>query len=321
MELTVIVPVFNGEKTISRTLDSLIKQNIEILIVNDGSTDDTGDIIERYQQDYRNITVINKTNGGIASARNVGINNVETKYFGFVDSDDYVEENMFEKMLSKIKENDSDVCVCDFIWEWPNKKRIEHDGPYYSPKEMIVKMFSTLWNKIYKTELIKKYDLFFPDGYRYEDSCFLYSLAANDLKLCFVDEPLVHYVQVENSITHNHNEKVKDMVHVFGEIKKYYINHGYIKKYNDELEFLFAKFFLGNSFLRTCQIKNKEDRNTTLKMSWDMLMDNYPNFKRNKYVKEFTGFKKIYYQMINKNNYLFIGYLIHIASLKKSSLY
>ncbi len=323
MELTVIVPVFNGEKTISKTLNSLINQSkeVEILIINDGSSDNTFNIIDDYQTKYKNIRVINKENGGIASARNVGINNVNTKYFGFVDSDDYVEPDMFEKMLSKIKSEDSDICVCGFIWQWPNKTKEQFEGPYHNPKEMITTMFSTLWNKIYRSDLIRRCDLAFPSGYRYEDSYFLYCLAANDLKISFVDELFVHYMQTENSITHTHNEKVKDMIYVFNKIKEYYVKHGFIEKYNEELEFLFAKFFLGNSFLRTCQIKDKKDRDKTLQMSWDTLMDNYPNFKSNKYIDNFSGLKRLYYKTINKYNYLFIGFLLHIKSLRSKDLY
>ena len=324
MELTVIVPVYNGEKSISRTLDSLVNQTskeIEILVINDGSIDNTKDIVNGYVEKYNNITLINKENGGIASARNCGINNVKTKYFGFVDSDDYVEKEMYDEMLSKIKEDDSDICVCNFFWEYPNKIEEHKEKEYHNPKEMITRLFSTLWNKIYKTELIKKCDLSFPDGYRYEDSYFLYCLAGNELKISFVDRSFVHYMQVGNSITHTHNDKVKDMIHVFNEIKKYYIKHNLDIEYHDELEFLFAKFFLGNSFLRTCQIKDKEDRSKTLKMSWDILIDNYPNFKNNKYVREFTGFKGVYYQLINKNNYLIIGNLLHVFGFFKKDLY
>ena len=174
-ELTVIVPVYNGEKTIGRTLDSLVNQtsdDIEILVINDGSMDDTENIVNSYADKYANITLINKKNGGIASARNTGVNNINTEYFGFLDSDDYVEPTMFEKMLAKIKKDDSDLCVCNFYWEWPNKQRLQVEGPYSTPNEMITKLFATLWNKIYKTELIKRFDLSFPDGYRYEDSYF-----------------------------------------------------------------------------------------------------------------------------------------------------
>lgn len=323
-ELTVIVPVYNGEKTIGRTLGSLVNQtsdDIEILVINDGSMDDTENIVNSYADKYANITLINRKNGGIASARNTGINNINTKYFGFLDSDDYVEPTMFEKMLAKIKKDDSDLCVCNFYWEWPNKQRLQVEGPYSTPNEMITKLFATLWNKIYKTELIKRFDLSFPDGYRYEDSYFLYCLAANEIKISFVSESFVHYMQTSSSITHTFNDKVKDMIHVFEEIQKYYINHDLYDKYHDELEFLFAKFFLGNSFLRTCQINDKEERNKTLQMSWDIIEKNYPNFKDNKYVKEMGGKKGLYYQLINKSNYMFIGNFLHILGILNKNLY
>lgn len=313
--LTIIVPVYNGQDYISTCLESLEKQTsdqIEILIVDDGSNDDTSKIINKYLERNDNFRCIHKENGGISSARNAGIKAINTKYFGFVDSDDWVEPEMFEVMLNQIIKEDADLCVCNYIWQWPNKTKYSVDGPYYDSKEMIVKLMATLWNKIYKTDLIEKYDLSFPNGFRYEDAYFLYCLASNPIKIVFVDNYFVHYIQREGSITHNHNDKVKDMIVVFDKIIEYYEAHNKKEEYSQELEFLFAKFFLGNSFLRACQIKDANERALVLELSWKSLDNHYPNFKKNKYLDTFSFPKKMYYRYITKGNYKFIGKIINL---------
>ena len=187
---------------------------------------------------------------------------------------------------------------------------------------MIRKLFATLWSKLYKTDLIEKYDLRFPDGYRYEDACFLYQLAGNPIKITHIDDFMVHYIQRSTSITHTNNEKVKDMIEIFTRIKAYYIEHKIYYDYQKEIEFIFIKFFLGNNFLRACQIDDIKDRNEILDTSWNFLTKNYPDFKYNPYLKEFGLIRRIYTKLINKSNYHFLGKIIHFTyKLKGSDTY
>lgn len=311
--LTVIVPCYNMEKYVGKCLESLVNQTykeMNILIVDDGSTDDTLRIVNDYAQKYNNIEIIYKENGGISSARNAGIENIKTKYFGFVDSDDYVEKDMFEDMMREITLSDSDVCVCNFRWVWDKKDRVTIEGPYNNSREAITRQYATLWNKIYKTEILNKYNLNFPNGYRYEDAYFLYCMASNNIKYCFVNKVFVNYMQRKGSITHTHNDKVKDMIEVFYRIKNYYDKY-HFNEFNDELEFIFAKFFLGNSFLRTCQIMDANERNRVLDMSWDILNVSFPDFRNNIYLKNFSIPKRIYYKIIRKSNYKLIGNVLN----------
>ena len=125
-KVSVIVPVYNVEEYLERCLDSLVNQtlkDIEIIIVNDGSTDGSKEIIQKYLNKYKNIVYLEKENGGLSSARNYGIPYAKGEYIGFVDSDDYVEITMYENMYNKAIEEKSDMVECDFIWEYPNKKR------------------------------------------------------------------------------------------------------------------------------------------------------------------------------------------------------
>jgi len=320
--LTVIVPVYNMEKYLEKTLDSLVNQTfkpLKILVCNDGSTDSSVSIVEKYQEKYPNVFLISQENGGIASCRNFAIKHLDTEYFGFLDSDDYVELDMFEKMYHKITENNSDICVCDFYKVWPDKQIIVEDGLYSNEKEMIKNLYSTLWNKIYRSDLLNKYDLSFLTGYRYEDSYFLYTLAANSLKIARVNEALVYYIQRNASITHNNNEKVRDMIYVFKGIRSYYQDHQLESKFQADLEFIFIKFFLGNNFLRACQINDSEKRNEILKLAWDFLNESYPNFKKNPYLDIFPKSRKLFVVGITEFNYRFIARIIHLAYRFKGS--
>lgn len=312
-ELSVIVPCYNVEKYIGRCLDSLMNQTLKeicIIVIDDGSTDKTAEIIQDYQSRYPDrVNYYFKTNDGIAAARNFGLSKVKTPYFGFLDSDDYVKPEFFEKMLNKIKETGSEIVVCGFEWVHENMNKKDYvtiEGPYHPGKEMLLGLFATLWNKVYKTEFVRNLGLSFPDGYRYEDASFLYRMVPSVNKVEFITEPFISYVQRPGSITHTHNEKVKDMVHVFQGILDYYKESGYYKIYKDELEYIFIRFFLGNSFLRTVQIKDKKDRDLTMNLSWRMLNDNFPNWKKNQYLNQ-GGLKNMYYKLVNEHNYVLFG--------------
>ena len=313
--LSVIVPCYNGEKFIGRCLESLVNQtlqDIEIIVINDGSTDNSQDIIDSYANKYHNIKAYKIPNSGIADARNFGVSKVETPYFGFLDCDDYTDVTMFEKMYNKAIETNAQVVVSNFYWVKGKKKRLEKEGPYNTGKDMLIHLFAVLWNKIYDTEFVRSTNIRFPSGNRYEDAYFLYCLAPNIERLAFVDEAFVHYVQHENSITHNNNEEVKNMITIFDNILNYYAHTNRYDEYHDELEYLHIKFFLGNSFLRSARIDDKQDRDYTIQLGWNMLNDEFPDWHHNHYLKELPGLKNLYFRMVYDWNVMLFAYLFRI---------
>lgn len=313
-KISVIVPLYNMESTLSKTLDSLLNQtlkDIEILCIDDGSTDSSPEILKSYQAKDSRIKIFHKPNEGIASARNVGLAHVTAPYFAFVDSDDTVEPTMMEELYAKAVETKAQLVLCDFWWTYPNQEKLQHDGPYLNQKELLIKMFATLWNKLYNTQWIKSLNIEFPLGYRYEDASFLYKLIPSLTKWVYVDKPFIHYLQRPGSITHNHNDKVKDMIFVFEDLLNYYKKNDFYDSYKTELEYLFTRFFLGNSFLRSCQIKDKEDRHKTLELSYQILNQNFPEWKKNSYLKG-PGLKNIYFRTLNSKTYFIYSYLFHV---------
>lgn len=313
-QVSVIVPVYNVEKYLVKCLDSLVNQSIpvNIIVVNDASPDNSQVIIDEYAKKYPNIQSFIKENGGIADVRNYGLSKVDTPYFGFLDSDDYAELNMYETLLNKAIEEDADVVTSPFYWEYPGKQTIGLDGPYHPQKEMLVNLMATLWNKLYKTETIRKTGVEFPTGYRYEDAYFLYAITPFLNKVSYVGQSFVHYVQREGSITHTHNDKVKDMVAVFDKLLLHYKTRGIYDIYYNELEYLFTKFFLGNSFLRTIQIKDNKMRNETLDLSINILVDHFPHYYKNPYLTSLGGLKNTYFKLVRKWNYKILAFVIGV---------
>ena len=129
IKVSIIVPAYNVEQYIEKCLQSLVNQTleeIEIIVVNDGSTDKTKQKIQQFIDKYpQKMKCYDKPNGGLSDARNYGLPYAQGKYIGFIDSDDYVELNMFEEMYKKAEEEKSDMVECDFIWEYPNKQKID----------------------------------------------------------------------------------------------------------------------------------------------------------------------------------------------------
>ena len=139
-KVSVIVPFYNVEKYIDRCLNSLVNQtleDIEIIIVNDGSKDNSETIAKEYSSKYKDkIIYLEKENGGLSDARNYAIPYATGEYIAFLDSDDYVEVNMYEQMYEKAKKENADIVECDFLWEYPNEK-IESKGKIYKDKHDI----------------------------------------------------------------------------------------------------------------------------------------------------------------------------------------
>lgn len=168
--LSIVIPAYNIEKYISRCLDSLINQtyhNLEIIVVNDGSTDNTSIIIDEYSHKDKRIIPIHKDNEGVSIARLVGMKKANGSYVGFVDGDDVVDNDMFELLMNNAKKYDADISHCGYVMDFPDG----HSDMYYGTNKIIIQDNKTglkdlllgefvepgLWNKIYKKNLIINY--------------------------------------------------------------------------------------------------------------------------------------------------------------------
>ena len=208
-KLSVIVPVYKVEKYIHQCVDSILSQtfqDFELILVDDGSPDTCGEICDEYAKIDRRIKVIHKVNGGLSDARNFGIDIAEGNYITFVDSDDKIDENMYQQMIKYMEENDLDIVCCDtYLVRGERKKfraRYENDN-IFDKSEAIIEILNgnldnAAWNKIYKSCLFN--NIRYPKGRIYEDVATTYKLVYLADKVGYIKKPYYYYYKRKGSI-------------------------------------------------------------------------------------------------------------------------
>lgn len=289
-KVSIIVPVYNVEKYLRKCLDSLVSQtlkDIEIIIVNDGSPDNSDKIIDEYTKKFPNFKSYIKENGGQASARNYGLKKASGEYIGFVDSDDYVESNMFEKLYNKAKSQDFDVVACDTNLIQNGQTMIisslvEKDvNSKEEMKKQMINFYPVVWNKIYKRELFNK-ETYFKEGVLFEDVEILYKLFPYIKSMGTVKEPLINYVQRENSTVNTFDNRLYDYIDNWNGLIDFYQKHNLYDEYKEELEYcyvryVYATFIKGVSNFPYAKFKKAVDT------AINNVKSHFPNYKQNKY--------------------------------------
>lgn len=307
LKVSIIVPFYNVERYIEKCLETLVNQtleDIEIILVNDGSKDKSIEIVNKFLEKYpEKLVYFEKENGGLSDARNYAIPYAKGEYIAFLDSDDYVEKDMYEKMYQLAKEENSDMVECDFYWEYPEKIKIDTGAIYNGKKEMLEKVRVVAWNKLIKREILEKAKIEFPKGYRYEDVEFTYKLIPYLEKVSFLKKPCIHYIQRENSISNSQNERTKEIFDVLDHVIRYYKEKGIYDEYKEEIEYIYARYLLCSSLLRMVKIEDKKIREELLNKTWINLNEKFPNWKKNKILKKNKSGKDFYMKTINKVTY------------------
>lgn len=304
MKISVIVPVYNVEAYLEKCLESLVNQtlkDIEIIIVNDGSTDGSKKIIDKYAKKYSNVIAITKENGGVSEARNLGLEKATGEYIGFIDSDDWVSEDMYEKMYQKAKSENFDIVACDTEAIFPDKKmyissNIKEDNT--SNKELMIDAYAVIWNKIYKRELIK--DIKFKKGMNFcEDVEFLYMVYSKVKTVGVIKEPLHNYLQREGSLTYVYDKKLYNLIEAMDDILEYYKKNKILNKYLDELEYTYSRYLYATFIKRIAKTRNKEEFNKAVNVVLEKVHKQFPNYKNNIYLKGLKP-KNLYIKHFNK---------------------
>ena len=211
--ISVIVPVYKVEAYLHKCVDSILAQtyeNIEIILVNDGSPDNCGAVCDEYAANHNHVRVIHKENGGLSSARNAGVDIAGGRYIGFVDSDDYISPDMYEKLFNAIA--DADLAICNCIWvdesgtPCEEVPQIKKEATLTREQALEILMESrnnvayvTAWNRLYKSELLKA--VRFPVGKIHEDEFTVHHFFNECKKIAVITDGLYFYVQREGSIT------------------------------------------------------------------------------------------------------------------------
>lgn len=236
--ISIIVPIYKVEKYLKKCIESILKQtykNIEIILVDDGSPDNCGKICDDYKQMDKRIKVIHKNNGGLSEARNYGIREARGDYLLFVDSDDFIAENICEILINNINKYSADMVICNFYYVFENKKAIKNEmsskkDVQVLEKENIIREYflnysvdlNVAWNKLYKKDIFKGMNaILFPVGKLHEDTYIMYKIYYNLNRLVRINKPLYYYRQRNDSIISSFS--IKNVKDIIGYIKDYYI--------------------------------------------------------------------------------------------------
>lgn len=248
-KVSLIIPVYNVEGYLEKALSSVERQtmeNIEVIIVNDGSTDGSCKIIDKFCERNRNFVVINQENKGLSAARNVGLNASEGKYIAFMDSDDYIEPNFIECLYSAAVKNDADIVCCNFNYYFPEK-----NVKIYMPLTSIPGTFSNTkalkklildfgvhyfaWNKLCKRSLFFEHNIRFYDMY-FEDIATSPRLFYHADKIVLLGKALYNYTNRKSSILNTMNiSKIQDFVRSLGVMRNFFENQGDYEKYKNRV--------------------------------------------------------------------------------------
>ena len=317
-KVSIIIPVYNAEKTLCRCLDSLVVQtyeDVEIILVNDGSVDSSRNICETYRDKYSQIILINQENAGPATARNVGIDSASGKYISFVDADDYVECGMIEEMVNAAETNHAEMVICGYdqehsgvivkheykydaglyVWEGARKIAIDLISdvsakriPPYSPVRMILK------------DVLENPQIRYAKGMiRSEDYYFFVQLHFRIKRLYLLgDKPLYHYIEVSNSVTHRYVPKY------WSSVKKIY--HGLLEKLPEDegIKRRLGVMLVQRSLIALNNVSRKKSKDMFRKELYEIILDedlNYVIFKMNT-----ISYLKSYIWLMSNHVYLII---------------
>ena len=319
MKVSVIVPIYNTSKYLEKCINSIINQtigfeNIELILVNDGSTDDSEKIIKKYLKAHKNIKYIYQENSGLSSARNSGLKIASGEYISFVDSDDWINENMYELMLHN---NDKyDIIVCNICFTYPtviikrNMKRID------DLQKNFILTNSCACNILMKKSFLDKNNFEFPEGIIYEDLASIPPLASKTKKIIYLNEYLYYYVQRLSSTVH-HNKYNKKILNIYDSLdifsNSFKKNNTYDKFYNEtEYNNIYNLILLsGGGFIKYKETKDE------LKHIKSIMKADFPNWRKNKYYKSEKIINKIKINLLYSNKKLLFKFLVKFENAIK----
>lgn len=301
--ISVIVPVYNVKKYVEKCLDSILRQkykNLDIVVVDDGSTDGSGEICDKYATKDKRVRVFRKKNGGLSDARNFGLRKAKGDIVAFVDSDDFVNEDFVGAMLGSMKKNNADVVVCGYNDIVPNEENM-------SGEEAAVKLLThhenvdtVTWNKMYKKSLFLGNEIWFPVGKKHEDTLTTYKLLAKAKNVSYINKSLYYYIDRKSSIMNT--EKIEGRLAMrelaAKEAVDYFCNHNDLRQ-AAEISLLLAKYAYLD-FAIAGKINENDGRKAR---RW--ITENANKYKGNKYLS-----KKLKIYNILSTKIGGVGYLV-----------
>lgn len=340
-QVSIIVPVYNVENYIERCLNSLVNQtfkDIEIITINDGSTDKSLELLNKYAKEDIRISVIDLGDEGVSYCRNLGIEKANGKYIMFVDSDDWIDSSMVEVMYKKAEENKLDLVMCSYIREFKDHSK---EKIFNLPQEIIYKdnevknellrklvgpikeelsnpemldALGTVWGKLYRADILKENKIKFVDLKEIgsaEDTLFNIFTFNYLKKLMFLNKPMYHYWRDNlKSVTSQYNPKLKEQRKVFFKyISDFIKENNFEQVFEEALNNRICTSVLGLGLIE-CSKNNKISRINKIKNIKIIINEEYiRNAYKNLELKYFSIHWRIFYFFI-KNKMSFCSYLM-----------
>lgn len=274
---SIIIPVYNTEKYLEKCLESIVNQTFndyEAIVVNDGTTDNSEKIIDEFCSKYPNIKKINKTNGGLSDARNYGIKEATGEYLLFLDSDDYFDIKLLEKINIVLEQKKYDLVKFGYDLVYDEKQELKQENleeKEYTNEDFFIQKvlnkisFEVAWAYAYKKSFWDKYNFEYPKGYYHEDLALTPKIILKARNIYNLNYIGYHYVQVGSSITRNNNyektcQRIKHLVHHFDNL------YEEVNKYDlkNETKEMFNSYISNMLILKINDLK-KEDRKEYIK--------------------------------------------------------
>ena len=287
-DISIIVPAYNAEKYIKKCLDSLIsqtKKELEFIIVNDGSTDKTEEIVKSYKD--KRIKYFKNKNQGIGKTRNFGISKAKGKYIMFLDSDDSLEKTACETLFSKAEKDKLDIVICDFYKELEDGTIEEVKNPDFENSSLeenpeIISENLCPWAKIYKRDLIVENNIKFVEDLKYEDAPFVIECLDKAKKIGKVNECLNYYLIHSNSETTIRDRRCFDILKIIDIIRKYIKKKTYLK---DKIDRLTVRIITNYTIQQRMQ-ENKNIGKEFIDEAFAYLEREVPDYKNSKYYEK-----------------------------------
>lgn len=305
-KISVIVPVYNVEEYLDKCIESLIGQtykNLEIILVDDGSEDKSGEICDSWKYKDSRIKVIHKKNGGLSDARNAGMDIATGDYIGFIDSDDYINKRMYEILLNNMNDYNSDISVCSIekVYETNeiyNSVITNKNISIFTAEEALRDLIEegilkqTVWNKLYKKSVIE--NIRFEFGKIHEDEFWSYQVFGKSSKIVYTDEKMYYYLQRAGSIMDKpFSVKRLDALEARYNRLNYIIQNYPNLELESKISLFFSCLYQYQCMLRSISINEKDDCKRIIKRYIDCI-----SFRKDEIRK--IGFKnKIWIRLSN----------------------
>ena len=306
MKVSVIVPMYNVRDYVGQCLDSLAKQtlpDLEVIMVDDGCTDDTPDIASSFCKTYpERFRLLHKQNGGLSDARNYGIPHARGEYIAFLDSDDFVEPELYEK-LAEVMDEGCDAAVTDieYWYEDPAKRFImkgltDWKAETVQKRAMLSPMFA--WNKMYRRSLFEQQGFRYPLKTWYEDIPVTTMIFARAEKIGYLEECLIHYRQREGSIMSSQaSPRIREIFGIMEMVRAEFNEAGLAEKYRDELEYLHVehlRLYGMFRFIRSPYAKELYEQSEQVMRTY------YPDWRKNIYLSSLGIKNRVFLACYNK---------------------